>query len=124
MFGLLYQFLPRKVSTFSACLDLSEASHVKHFREMVIQIYASLFFLLVRPLTHADQVFDPGGESGRRFPPSLLLTAEIKASVRPVCLFQLVAFLECFDDCKGVFMIDCGFDAGSPSCHPLSAKLL
>ena len=29
-FGLLYQFLPRKVSTFPACLDLNKASHVKH----------------------------------------------------------------------------------------------
>ena len=29
-FGLLYQFLPRKVSTFPACLNLYEASHIKH----------------------------------------------------------------------------------------------
>ena len=56
--------------------------------------------------------------------PSLLLTAEVKASVCPVCLFQLIAFLECFDDCKGVFFSDCGFDASSSALHPLSAKLL
>ena len=82
---------------------------------MVIQIYASLFFLVIRPLTHADQVCNPGGESGRCFPSSLLLTAEIKALICPVYLFQLVAFLECFDDCKGVCFVDCGFDACSPS---------
>ena len=82
---------------------------------MVIQIYASLFFLLGRPLTQVDQVFNPGGESSRRFSPSLLLTTEVKASVRPVCLFQLIAFLECIDDFKGVFFVDCGFDACGPS---------
>ena len=29
-FGLLYQFLPRKVSSFPACLNLYKAPHVKH----------------------------------------------------------------------------------------------
>ena len=91
---------------------------------MVEQVYAPFLLLIVQPLTHADQVFNPGGETSHRFPSSLLLTAEIKAPVHPVGLFQLVAFLECSDDGNGVCFVDWGFDACSPSLHPLSAKLL
>ena len=73
---------------------------------MVEQVYAPSLLLIVRPLTHTDQVFNPGGESGHQFPSSLLLTAEIKAPVHPVGLFQLIAFLECSDDGNGVFFVD------------------
>ena len=73
--GLLYQFLPRKVSTFSACLILCVVLNIKEICQMVKQIYAPFLLLFVRPLTHADQVFNPGGESGHRFPLALLLTA-------------------------------------------------
>ena len=73
---------------------------------MVEQVYVPFLLLIVRSLTHIDQVFDPGGESGHQFPSSLLLTAEIKAPVCPVGLFQLVAFLECSDDGNRVCFVD------------------